>query len=466
MPINLFGEGAPSAAAIDYIRDTSYARLTTTQDVFSADIRGTPFSTWAGPVSVAAGAEYRKETAAQVTDPISSSIVNRTGIRGFPANLQGNPGGFILTNPQPIRGDYSIREGFVEAVAPLARDLPFARALDVNGAVRYADYSNAGGVTTWKLGVSYQPVEDVRFRATRSRDIRAPNISELFTAGQQTVGLTVRDPRFGGATVPVTRRATGNPDLQPEKADTTTVGVVYQPSWLPGFSASVDAFDISIEGAIAVLGLQQIIDFCAAGDQALCALVVRNPDGTLNSIISPNLNLNTLETSGLDLEASYTADLASVGWAGSLTLRALATYVRDLRTTSSGRTIDRAGQIGLGGGVPEWTATMSAMYRNGPFSLYVQNRYIDSGLYDVTLGPNILAPEQNAIKSRSYVDVTARYNFEKFGGRYEAFATINNLFDKDPPISPNGATLTPRAANPQLYDFIGRYYTVGLRFRY
>jgi iron complex outermembrane receptor protein len=468
VPINLFGEGAPSAAAIDYIRDTSYARLTTTQDVLSFDVRGQLFSTWAGPISVAAGGEYRKETAQQVTDPISSSIVNGTGIRGFPASLQNNPGGFILTNPQPIKGQYDIREGFVEAVVPLLRDVALAKALDLNGAIRYADYSNAGGVTTWKVGLSYQPVEDIRLRATRSRDIRAPNISELFTAGQQTVGLTVRDPTRGGATVPVTRRATGNPNLLPEKADTTTFGVVYQPSWLPGFSGSVDAFDIQIEGAIATLGLQQIVDFCAAGDQSLCALVVRNPDSSINSIISPNLNLNSLKTSGVDIEASYRTNLADLGgrWSGNLTLRALATYVRNLKTTSSGVTIDRAGQVGLPGGVPEWTATFSATYQNGPLSLYVQDRYIDGGAYDVTLTPAILAPSQNKIRSINYVDLTARYKFERLGGAYEAFATVNNLFDQDPRISPNGATLTPRAANGQLYDFIGRYYTVGLKFRY
>ena len=468
VPINLFGEGAPSAAAIDYIRDTSYARLTTTQDVLSADIRGELFSTWAGPIGVAAGGEYRKETAEQVTDPISSSINDGTGIRGFPASLQGSPGGFILTNPQPIKGEYDIREAFAEAVVPLLRDVTMVKSLDLNGAVRYADYSSAGGVTTWKVGLSYQPIEDLRLRATRSRDIRAPNIAELFTAGQQTIGLTVRDPSRGGATVPVTRRATGNPDLVPEKADTTTFGVVYQPSWLRGFSASIDAFDISIDGAIAVLGLQQIVDFCAAGDQDLCALVVRNPDGSINSIISPNLNLNKLKTNGVDLEASYRTDLASLGgrWSGTLTLRALATHVSHLKTTSSGVTIDRAGQVGLPGGVPEWTATFSATYQNGPLSLYVQDRYIDDGLYDVTLTPALLAPAQNKIKSINYVDLTARYRFERLGGDYEAFATVNNLFDQDPRISPNGATLTPRAANSQLYDFIGRYYTVGLKFRY
>jgi iron complex outermembrane receptor protein len=468
VPINLFGEGSPSAAATDYVRDTSYARLTTTQDVLSFDLHGELFDTWAGPVNLATGGEYRKETAQQSTDPISSSIVNGTGIRGFPASVQGNPGGFVLTNPQPIHGQYDIREGFVEVVAPLARDLPFAKALDLNGAVRYADYSNAGGVTTWKVGLSYQPVNDVRLRATRSRDIRAPNISELFTAGQQTVGLTVRDPNFGGATVPVTRRATGNPDLMPERADTTTFGVVYQPNWIPGLSASVDAFDISIDGAISTLGLQQVVDFCAGGDKSLCQYVIRNPDGTMNSIVTPNLNLNVLKTSGVDLEASYHAGLDQwvSGWSGELSLRALATYVRELKTTSSGVTIDRAGQVGLPGGVPHWSATVSANYQNGPLTLFLQDRYIDSGAYDVTLTPAVLAPDQNSIKSRNYVDLTARYKLTLGGGDYELYGTINNLFDKDPPISPNGATLTPRAANSQLYDFVGRYYTAGVRFRF
>jgi iron complex outermembrane receptor protein len=468
VPINLFGVGAPSAAAAAYIRGTSYANLTTVQDSVSFDVHGQPFSTWAGPASVAAGAEYRKEQAHQITDAISSSIVNGAGIKGFPASLQNNPGGFALTNPQPISGEYSIGEGFAEIEAPLARDLPFIKALDLNAAIRYADYSNAGGATSWKVGLTDQITDDIRLRASRSRDIRAPDISELFTTGQQTVGQAVLDPQHSNTQVIVTKRAVGNPALLPEKADNTTFGVVLTPTVMPGLTASIDYYDITIHGVISTLSLQQIVNGCQTGDQSLCAFVVRNPDTTINSIITANLNLNVLKTSGVDIEVDYRTDMdrfaGNLG--GALTFRALATHVSELSTTSSGITVDRAGQVGLQGGAPHWSATFSAEYSNGPVAVYLQDRLIQGGVYDVTLSPAVLSPAQNSVPTINYVDLTLQYKLPHTDDRDMLFLTVNNLFNQAPPIAPNGATLTPRPTNTQIYDVIGRYFTGGVRFRF
>jgi iron complex outermembrane receptor protein len=470
VPINLFGQGSPTAAAIAYVTGTAYSRLVTEQNVASIAVRGEPFSTWAGPVSVAFGGEYRKEQASQSVDAISASVKAANGVRGYPTAAVGGLGGFQQSNPQPIQGEYSIKEGFIEAEVPLAKDLPLAYRLSLNAAYRYADYSTAGGASTWKLGLTYSPIQDLRLRVTQSRDIRAPNISELFTSAQQTNGVGARDPQNGGQTFVVVQQTTGNVDLLPEKADTFTLGAVYQPSWLSGFSISADYYDIDIAGVITPLTVQQVVDGCAAGNQDFCGFIQRNADAahTINTVRTPTFNLDARKARGVDFEASYATPMDRLfsGAGGNLTLRGLATYVDKLTTISSGVAVDRAGEVGgtALAGAPHWQGLASATYDNGPLSLYLQGRYIGGGKFDAQLTPAQLA--DNKVPDVVYVDVTARYKFQAWGTDYEVYGTINNLFDKDPPLTPNGAVTTPRSANGNRYDFIGRYYTAGLRFRF
>jgi iron complex outermembrane receptor protein len=470
VPINLFGEGAPSAAAIAYVTGTAASRLVTEQNVASASMRGEPFSTWAGPVSLAFGAEYRKEQASQVVDAISASVKAANGVRGFPTAAVGTLGGFQQSNPQPIAGEYSIKEGFVEADVPLAKDLPLAYRLSLNAAYRYADYSSAGGASTWKVGLSYSPVEDIRLRVTQSRDIRAPNIAELFTSAQQTNGVGARDPQNGGQTFVVVQQTTGNVALQPEKADTFTLGLVYQPSWLPRASFSADYYDIDISAVISPLTVQQVIDGCGVGNQTFCGFITRNTDTlhTINTVRTPTFNLDARKTRGVDFEASYSTptDTFLRGTSGDLTLRLLATYIAELTTVSSGVALDRAGEVGgtALAGAPHWQGVASANYTDGPLSLYAQARYIGGGKFDASLTPAQLA--NNKVGDVIYFDLTAQYKFQAWGADYEAYGTINNVFDQDPPLTPNGAVTTPRSANGNRYDFVGRYFTSGLRFKF
>lgn len=476
VPINLFGDGAPSAAAKAYVVGTAYSHLVTTQDVAAFDVRGEPFELWAGPLSLAFGAEYRKITADQIVDAVSASVKAANGVRGFPTSAVGGLGGFQQSNPQPIAGEFSIKEGFFEVDVPLAKDLPLIDVLSFNGAVRYAEYSTAGGATTWKAGFSYSPWQDLRFRLTQSRDIRAPNISELFTGSQQTNGQGVRDPLFGGQSFVVVRQTNGNVDLVPEEADTLTVGFVYQPSWLPGASFSVDYYDIDIAKVITPLGVQQVVDGCQAGDATLCSYVLRNAPvapatvGTINTVRTPTYNLDGRKTRGIDFEAGYRTEMDNLfpGTPGSLSLRALATYTDKLITVTAGVPVDRAGDVGGTGlsGAPHWQGVLSAAYDNDRFSTFVQFRYIGGGAFDATLTSAQLSPAQNTIRDVIYVDFTARYKFEVAGVKYEAYGTVNNLFDQDPPITPNGAVTTPRSANPNRYDFVGRYFVGGLRFKF
>jgi len=394
-------------------------------------------------------------------DPISASTIP-ANIRGLPASFQNRPGGFWVTNPQPIAGEFDVKEGYVEILAPLLKDMPFAQSLELNAAARYAEYSTAGGATTWKVGLSWTPIDDVRVRVTRSRDVRAPNLAELFTSAQQTIGTQVRDPFRNNQLIGVTRVTTGNPDLIPESADNLAVGIVVSPSFLPGFTASVDYYDIQIQDAIIPPSAQNIADACFRGDQAICQLLVRDAAGVLIQVTTPTLNVNEFRASGFDFEASYERDVL----AGRLRLRALATHVTRFEETASGATLDRAGEHGPTNGVPDWRATFQATYSQGPLTVQLQERFINGGLYNKTFTPAQLSPEDNSIEDVWYTDLAITYDLPGPGEGSQAFVSINNLLNRDPPIVPTGATTYPRATNGLLYDMIGRYYTAGVKLRF
>ncbi|WP_334163745.1 TonB-dependent receptor plug domain-containing protein [Phenylobacterium sp.] len=464
VPVNLFGDGAPSQAARDYITGTSYSKQTVKQDVLAAQISGEPFALPAGPVSLAAGAEYRKVSTRQISDSISQSRISATNIRGLPATLDGVLGGFILTNPQPSRGSYDIKEVFAETVVPLLRDQAFAHSLELNAAIRYTDYSISGGVTTWKVGGTWEPIPDLRLRATRSRDIRAANFGELFAGTTQSQGQ-LRDPQQGNALVRFFNRRQGNPNLDPERADTTTAGFVYRPSWFEGFSFAVDAYKISIDDAISLPTPQDVVNACAAGSTEQCALVSRTAAGAIQAVLTPFQNAASVKQDGVDVEIAYRRDLFD----GAFGARLLASTIGRNETTLAGAApVDRAGDLGnsvatITNGTPRWTGALALSWQRGPLELFLQERYVSKGYYDHRLqeGAQI---NDNTIPAVFYTDVTAKYDFEVRGRELEAFVTINNLFDKDPPPAPSVTTATFYPTNNFIYDLSGRYYTVGLRF--
>lgn len=460
VPINLFGEGSPSAGAMDYVLGTSATRRVTRQQVAAADMRGTPFATWAGDLSIAFGVEYRKESARQVSDAISTSTITAAGVRGMPASLNNKLGGFERSNLQPISGSFNVKEGFIEALVPLAKGKTLFEDLTVDLAARYAKYSTSGGVTTWKVGINYQPFEDVRLRGTRSRDIRAGNIAELFTA-TSAAQATVIDRQNNSATVNVITLTRGNPTLKPERADTTTAGIIYRPSWLPGFGASFDFYKIKIGGAITTVPQQTIVDQCFAGDATFCALLERDANGALVRINSQQLNAAQLRTKGFDIEGSYRTTIG----AGALSVRALATRIIQLETqTVGGAAIDRAGDISNNN--PNWVGSIAATYVNGRWTLFAQERYIGTGRYDNTLGPNDISAADNHIPARFYTDVTTRVRVGS-SENIELFFTVNNLFNQTPPKSGRffiQGTLPIGAGS--LYDLVGRSFTTGIRTKF
>ncbi|MDA5195134.1 TonB-dependent receptor [Govanella unica] len=443
VPVNLFGFNSPSQAAIDYFMADQWQKTKISQRVAEFSISGSPFETWAGAVDMALGADYRREKVDTTVDEMSIASA------------------YSIGNPKPIKGSYNVKEVFGEVSVPVLRDLAFAEKVDINGAVRYTDYSTSGTVTTWKFGGSWTINDSLRLRATRSRDIRAPNIDEMFMAGQLRFA-TVIDPA-NGAQTNVSTLAGGNINLTPEKADTFTAGFVVEPSFVPRLRASVDYYNIKLKDAISTLGPQDIVTRCAGGTTMLCDRIIRDGSGAIGQVILTQMNLSTLKTSGVDAELQYTLPLS--GSDGTLQFRVLASYVKELSTNDGVMTIDRAGDLGNGlAGVPHWRGNASVTYSQDRFALFTQARYIGSGKYDSTFtGMDI---NDNTIPSRLYVDLSGHYEVMNEGAsKVQLFFNINNLFNKNPPVNPS-TFFASLASAPELYDMIGRYFSGGVRFKF
>jgi iron complex outermembrane receptor protein len=447
VPFNTFGPGSTTRQAYNYVTATQSTVSHRTQNVASLSFKGTAFSDWAGPVSVATGAEYREEKVQQRVDDLSA------------ANA------FIIGNPQPLAGAYNVKEVFAETVVPLLTNLPLAQELDLNVAGRLTDYSTSGNVTTWKAGLSWTLNDSLRFRATRSRDIRAPNLPELYTSTSLDF-VTIVDPKTNAQSL-VQDFTRGNLLLQPEKADTTSFGVVYQPSWARGLRASVDYYNIDINDAIGVLDPQDIVNRCNDGATSLCSLIARAPgSGEIASVITTSVNLQSRQARGFDIETSYNFPLSAMreSWGGDMELRLLGTHVLKEVFNDGVTAFNLAGQDGPlpDGGVPSWMLTASGQYKRGPFSFYLESRFISSGTFNNTYGP--LDINDNSIPSVVYFNTSARYTLVDDGRkRLEIYGVINNLLDKDPPIAPVDFAQAA-ATNLNLYDVVGRNFSVGARF--
>lgn len=456
LPVNIIGDNPIPEATRKYFQGDMRSGSTTTLEAMEATIRGDLFTLPAGELSVAAGASWMKQALSRVSDPIAQGTNPITGR---------NTGGWLATNVQPVNGEISDSEFFAEAAAPLLSDLPLVKSLDVNAAIRYTDYSLSGGVTTWKIGAVYAPFDDLRLRATRSRDIRAPGISELFQGTQQLVETVIDSSLPGSPAYTVLAFLTGNDALKPEAADTLTYGAVYQPSWAPGATLSVDAYRIDIKDAISTLTSQQIFDQCQARVATACALISRDAGtGRIGSVLRPNLNSAKVKISGIDIELGYERALSDLisGVDGTLRFRMIGNYLgKYTNVTVPGAPLQH---FTGGGDRPKWMANFTLGYDRGPLSLDVRTRWVGSQKKILDLTAIDLAPRDNRVKDFFYTDLAARYKFEAGGSHYEVFGVVGNIFQPKPPLIPTG--FAQASTNLFLYDAIGRTYKVGMRFSY
>lgn len=435
---NPFGDQA-SQGSKDYVTGDEWQDLTLKQHVAAVNFTGTLADLWAGPLAVSLGGEYRYESAHATSDALSQANAYAAG------------------NYKPIDGSFDVYEGYLEADLPVLRDLPFVRSLDLNGAVRYAKYSTSGGATTWKLGATWEVAEGLRLRATRSRDVRAPNISELYASAVSRI-TSVTDPANANSLVFVNTITSGSTSLKAETAKTLTLGVSYVPPWLTGLRASVDYYDISIKDAISSLTAQNILDRCAAGDSSLCGLVVRGGDGLISQINIAQINIASLKTRGVDLELSYTTPFLG----GTLSWRNLATYVDKYEQSNGLVTLHLAGQF-TDPGIPHWTGNSTLTYSQDRFSGSLNGRFVGAGKYDNRFVEGVDIND-NTVSSRLYLNLSVQYDIWRASsgeGKIQLFAVVNNLLDKDPSVAPNSTMAT----NAAYFDVIGRAYRAGVRFR-
>jgi len=463
VPIDPFGPNSISRAAAEYVNGTSTYDSKNGSDIISVSLSGDAFDLWAGPVSVAVGAEYRKDKLDIDSNSDPSKLGDITGLRA----LTTAPAMFFFNNVAVAHGSVDVKEAFAEVAVPLAKDLPFLQSLDVNGAARVTDYSTSGTVTTWKAGFVWSPIEDVRLRLTRSRDIRAPSLQELFLGTNVNLnGFMDPHTRVANLTTVITG---GNPNLEPEKADTLTYGIVVQPRFLPGFDVSVDYYDINLKDAISTLSTATIAAGCEAsgGTGPLCDLIVRplpfsntTPANYPTSIRTVPVNIASLRTRGVDIEASYRRDIGP----GAFSARLVASHLLDYKSKDS----PLAGAVEYAGKtdrffLPKWRGSLSLNYEVGDLSVFVQEQYIGK----VSYGPTFVYRDPD-IDPVFYTHVTVSYALELAGRESEVFLNVHNLFDKDAPLytadSPSPGSILD--TQPRVYDVVGRTFTAGVRLRF
>ncbi len=474
-PLNRLGVGVADPAAIAYILGNPYRDEVAEQKVVGANLSLTPFATWAGDVSIAVGGEYREEK-------ISGFVPKE-----FQPTVTANPAGGLTTtntwsvgNYLPTNGKYNVKEAYLETVVPLGLGLEF------NGAVRATDYSTSGYVTTWKLGATWQPIEDIRFRVTRSRDIRAPNLNELYQAGSSNTDAVTNPfgagsgPNGGnyGSSISYSALNLGNANLRPEKANSWNIGGVFSPRFLRGFNFSVDYFRIDMKDAIDTLTAQDIVNRCFEGRAEYCATITQDPNSTSRILIrSQPFNFSRKLVRGIDFDGSYRMPLSNIfaNAGGSFTLRGVATrYIENISDPGIPGTLvfNTVGTNGSQNATPTWIFRASATYDSETTSVSVVGRGVSSGKYvasgiECQTGCPLSTTQQptyddNHVSGLFYVDLNLTQKIAiSSSSKAEMFFNVTNVFNRDPMLVPE----TGLAANSTYSDMLGRAFRVGVRFQ-
>lgn len=455
VPINRFGTGVSSEEGLDYVLGRPRREQELQQDVFAVNFSVSDIEGWAGPIGLAFGAEYREE---QIDGFVDSKYLS----------------GWKYGNYKVTSGKYDVAEAYVEAAIPLMENLEF------NAAARHTDYSTSGGVNTWKAGIVYQPIPDITLRVTESHDIRAPNLSELFDAGTARTNAV----SINGQSTPFIQNLQGTPTVGPEEADATGVGVVFQPSFVPGLAISVDYYDVLVEGVIDFIGAQDVADACLIfGVERYCDNLRYDAAGALEYIDLEYENLNSLISEGYDIETSYTFALADLfgGGDGDVTLRYLGTHYIENTEDDGVTQRNRAGENISS--TPDWVHRFTARYTLDSWTVNLTGRGHSDGVIDnryiecASNCPASTAPyytiNDNSIDGEWFFDLYASKTFQMESiGEAQFFVSVKNMFDTDPVLyalpanqgSENRPAYLP--VNRGLMDVYGRNLRVGMRYEF
>lgn len=487
VPFSVFGNGAVSQAAQDWmnVRSYNYSRLQ--QSVFSASIaNGSLFSLPAGEVGIAAGAEYRKEKSREITDPLAAQ-------------------GLTFLNAIPNRmGKYDVKEVFVETTVPLLADIPGIYNLTLDAAGRYSDYSSIGETTTWKVGLDWTVIPSLRVRGTLSQAVRAPSIGELYNPQSENFA-TVADPcnylitntnRPSTAKDPALRQANctalgipvgwvdtysanrpgvsgGNPDLKPERARSFSYGFVWQPDFLPGFGMSMDYWWINLTDAIGAVTAQtnatRCVDSPGGINNKFCSFITRAPVGgttdsggrtfpehSISRWLALNENLARSRRVGVDLEMDYRFKMFD----GDTVLRFVGTRLIQSREWSFQDFPTEYNEYVTSVTDPRWRASIQSKYSLENWRASWDMTYVDGNLRvspaSYASNPGQASPIRNG--SYTYHNFQVGYAFP--GKKIDVYLGVDNAFDKDPPANYFGSDV-----GSAMYDNVGRYMYMGITYK-
>jgi outer membrane receptor protein involved in Fe transport len=466
IPYEVFTFNGVTAEAADLLKGTAILKGVTSLTVLNGFISGETGFTVPGhslPVAAVIGLEHRQEKFERIADEV------------FAQGLLAGQGG-----PTPsIVGGYTVREVFGELSVPLIEDATFAKDVTLGLGGRYSDYSTSGGETTYKVDLDWSPVDDWKVRASYNRAIRAPNVNDLYTP--EALGLWGGVDPCSGATPTLTAAQCantgvtaaqygnigaspanqyngifgGNPDLQPEIADTMSFGVVA--NLFEGFNFSVDYWDIQLEDVIGGIGGQLIVEQCGiTGDAYFCDRITRGPTGSLylgnnNNVYDPNVNLASRHWRGIDLTANYDVDFAG----GRLSTKLVGTQSLkkeyEVIPGSASSTYDCSGNVSVDCfAQPKWRHTLSVSYTTGDWwTATAKWRYF--GEVDYVGTADQLA--KNGLADQSYLDLVGSFVISE---NVSLMTGINNIFDREPPMV--GSALATNANTVSgYYDTLGRY---------
>lgn len=484
-PVDIFGQMTPQQAS--YIRANAHETNATQLVDLSLDVTGTVVELPAGPLGIAFGGEYRRNSGTDIPDAYINSVSTGTGILPLPSTTAPTTG---TARTPTADGSINVSEAYIEANVPLLKDMELAKSLELDAALRYSHYDTVGGHVTTKVGVGYRPIDDLLLRGTFSQGFRAPSLIELYTGARQTnLAGSNTDPCNGGAaahpglpgcagipstynqnlynagTLPET--LAGNANVKPETAETFSYGLAYSPSWLTGFSLTADWYQVTIYNAISTPAAATALQLCAQNAGNYCNVITRDPStGQVLNFLSAYENLNKIKTSGLDTTGRYNFDTDVGAWEAVLSstyLDRFTTYtpnplggapiVTNAAGTSTGGTTPATARSTY----PKWKASASLRWSLDDYAIMWRGRYIGATL-DGAPPPLPVVPVKNGnVTEVYYNDIQFEYNLSD----YKANVTfgIDNFLDAMPPASYANA---PINFDMYTYDIMGRSYFIRL----
>ena len=474
VPLDIFGERRPSAAALAYVSSVQQTESTARQSVFNANIGSQLFDLWGGPVEYNVGVESRKESGDFRPDAYLRAGLGRSAAI------------------QPLKGEYTTREYFGEVIVPLVsekNEIPFVHELTVTGKGRRVDNEVNGEFTAYTGGLQWAPWEDLEIRGNVTRSLRAPALTELFTP-VSPLFATVADPcstsNYGAVhprreqrqancqqffqeyglptngswtsqavTSTVQGTSQGDTSLANESANAWTVGFIARPRWVPGLEMAVDWVDIRIDDAITNLTATDLARACFDNfdyPNDYCGRFVRNPAsagptqaGQITFVQTGFANGAYQSMSGVTLEARYRKELGNIGQ-----FEIGASYFRlreELRSATGVVTVNSEEQLGS----PTDSAQLNLTWERGPLGARWQTNYVGAQLYDRTFG----------VENRDILEVNSDYThnlslYYEWREQTRLRLAVTNIFDGMPPF-PIGAD----SFNGN-YEFLGRRYSFSI----